>query len=90
MQRHRKRLVRLCDAFQRKGQQAPLPCSASTGHRLIAAKLLPTSFKIGPNCTVLDLDEVDEVLSARAAGADDEATRRLVRDIEQRRRTGGQ
>lgn len=85
-----KRLKRECEVFSRPGRPGYVPMSASTGHRQTKAGLWPSGFAIGPNCTVRDLDEFDEVFAARAAGSDDEATRRLVRDIEQRRRGGGQ
>lgn len=86
----KERLQRECEVFSRRGKKGYAPMSASTGYRQTKAGLLPSGFAIGANCVVRNLDELDEVFAARAAGANEEAIRHLVRTIEQRRRAGGQ
>ena len=45
-----------------------VPASPATFWRWVAAGKFPTPFKLGPNTTVFDLDQVDAWLEMRKAG----------------------
>jgi prophage regulatory protein len=63
-----RRVARLSDVANTKGRQGRVPASAATIWRWVKQGTFPAPFKIGPNVTVWDLDEIDAFLAQRAGG----------------------
>jgi predicted DNA-binding transcriptional regulator AlpA len=61
-----KRFARLSDLASSKGKKGIIPVSAATWWRWCAEGRAPKPFKLGPNTTVWDLDQVEEFLAQRA------------------------
>ena len=63
------RVVRINDLATTKGKPGLLPVSPATVWRWVAEGKFPPPFKLGPNTTVWDLDQVDAHLAQQAAGS---------------------
>ena len=61
------RLIRICDLATTKGKPGRLPVSPPTVWRWVAQGSFPKPFKLGPNVTVWDLDQVEAHLAQREA-----------------------
>lgn len=55
--------------------------SKASYYRLAAEGLLPPPIKLTPNRSVVFEHEIDEVIIARAAGANDSTIKKLVADL---------
>ena len=63
-----RRVARLSDGANIKGRRGRVPASPATIWRWVKQGTFPAPFKIGPNVTVWDLDEIDAFLARRAGG----------------------
>ncbi len=61
-----KRVIRIADLATTKGRAGRLPVSPATVWRWVKEGKFPSPFKLGPNTTVFDLDEVEAFLSQQA------------------------
>lgn len=59
------RVARISEIVSSKEKKGRVPVSAATWWRWIAEGKAPAGFKLGPNTTVWDLDEVDAWLAKR-------------------------
>lgn len=62
------RVARITEVATTKGKRGLVPVSPATVWRWVAAGKFPVPFKLGPNTTVFDLDQVDAWLVAQATG----------------------
>ena len=62
--------------------------SRSAWYRWIAEGLAPRPVKIGPNTAAWPAAEIDALIAARLAGADDAAVRALVAELHAARTAG--
>lgn len=62
------RVGRISEVASTRTKKGRVPVSPATWWRWVAEGKAPKSFKLGPNTTVWDLDEVDEWLAQQAAG----------------------
>lgn len=64
------RVVRISELASTKNKPGLLPVSPATVWRWAADPSLnfPAPFKLGPNCTVFDLDQVEAFIAKRAEG----------------------
>jgi predicted DNA-binding transcriptional regulator AlpA len=60
------RVVRINDLATTKKKPGRLPVSPATLWRWVAAGKFPPPFKLGPNTTVWDLDQVEAFLAQQA------------------------
>lgn len=68
-QRHVRRVVRITKVASTLDRKGLVPVSAATIWRWVKAGRFPAPFKLGPNVTVWDLDEVEQFLAQSAGGA---------------------
>ena len=61
------RVVRITDLATTKNKPGRLPVSPATLWRWVAQGRFPAPFKLGPNVTVWDLDQVEAHLAQHAA-----------------------
>ena len=61
-----KRVGRIADLTSTKDRKGRLPISPATWWRWVAEGKAPAPFKLGPNVTVWDLDEVEAFLAQQA------------------------
>ena len=61
------RVIRINDLATTKGKPGRLPVSPATLWRWVAEKRFPAPFKLGPNTTVWDEDQVEAHLAQQAA-----------------------
>lgn len=61
-----KRVIRIAELTTTKDRKGRLPISPATWWRWCAEGKAPKSFKLGPNTTVWDLDEVEAFLAQQA------------------------
>lgn len=76
------RALRVNEAFSRCG------LGRSTGYVHIRTGLFPVPFGTSANARCVLETEVDALIRARAAGADDDAIRRLVGELLEARKSG--
>ena len=62
------RVIRISDLASTKGKPGRLPNSPATIWRWAAQGSFPKPFKLGPNTTVWDLDQVEAFIAKRAEG----------------------
>lgn len=62
------RVIRINDLATTKGKPGKLPVSPATVWRWVAEGRFVKPFKLGPNTTVWDLDQVEAHLAKQAAG----------------------
>ena len=62
------RVIRINDLATTKGKPGRLPVSPATVWRWVAEGRFVKPFKLGPNTTVWDLDQVDAFLAQQAEG----------------------
>ena len=62
------RVIRINDLATTKGKPGKLPVSPATVWRWVAEGRFVKPFKLGPNITVWDLDQVEAHLAKQAAG----------------------
>jgi predicted DNA-binding transcriptional regulator AlpA len=60
------RVIRIADLTTTKVKQGKLPISPATWWRWVAEGKAPAPFKLGPNVTVWDLDQVEAFLAQQA------------------------
>ena len=60
------RVIRIADLASTKNKCGRLPVSPATVWRWVKQSKFPAFFKLGPNTTVVDLDEVEAFLAQRA------------------------
>lgn len=82
-------------ATPRRYSRLPVVCarigiSRNTVYRWGAEGIFPRPVRLGANCAVWPDDEIDAVLSARTAGADDAAVRALVARLHAARTAGAE
>lgn len=82
-------------ATPRRYSRLPVVCARigagrNTVYRWGAAGIFPRPVRLGPNLAGWPDDEIDAVLSARAAGADDDAVRELVARLHAERTAGAE
>ena len=65
-QRKAHRVIRIAELTTTKDKKGRLPISPATWWRWIAEGKAPKGFKLGPNTTVWDLDEVEAFLAQQA------------------------
>ena len=63
------RVIRIADLASTKHKPGRLPVSPATVWRWVKEGKFPRPFKLGPNCTVFDLDQIDAFLAQQAEGA---------------------
>ncbi|MBK8863536.1 MAG: AlpA family phage regulatory protein [Betaproteobacteria bacterium] len=63
------RVVRITDLATTKDKPGRLPVSPATVWRWVAEGRFPPPFKLGPNTTVWDLDQVEAHLARQATGS---------------------
>ena len=68
-QRKAQRVIRITGLATTKTKPGRLPVSPATIWRWVAQSKFPAPFKLGPNTTVWDLDEVEAHLAQQAAGS---------------------
>ena len=64
------RVIRINDLASTKGKPGKLPVSPATVWRWVAEGRFVKPFKLGPNTTVWDLDQVEAHLAQQANGAE--------------------
>jgi prophage regulatory protein len=62
------RVIRISDLATTKNKPGRLPVSPATVWRWVAEDRFVKPFKLGPNTTVWDLDQVEAFLAQQAAG----------------------
>lgn len=62
------RVIRIGDLASTKDKPGRLPVSPATIWRWSTLGQFPKPFKLGANCTVWDLDQVEQFLAKQAAG----------------------
>ena len=62
------RVGRISEVATTKGKKGLVPVSPATWWRWVASGIAPKPFKLGPNTTVWDLDQVEQFLAQRAEG----------------------
>ena len=62
------RVIRLADLATTRNKIGRVPVSPATIWRWVAEGTFPAPFKLGPNTTVWDLDQVEAHLAQKAAG----------------------
>jgi prophage regulatory protein len=60
------RVIRIADLATTKEKPGRLPVSPATVWRWVKEGKFPAPFKLGPNTTVFDLDQVEAFLAQRA------------------------
>ncbi len=60
------RVIRIADLASTKHRAGRLPVSPATLWRWVAQSKFPAPFKLGPNTTVWDLDQVEAFLAQQA------------------------
>ena len=60
------RVIRIADLATTKDRAGRLPVSPATLWRWVAQSKFPAPFKLGPNTTVWDLDQVEAFLAKQA------------------------
>lgn len=60
------RVIRIADLTTTKDRKGRLPVSPATVWRWVKEGKFPAPFKLGPNTTVFDLDQVDAFLAQQA------------------------
>lgn len=60
------RVIRIADLATTKHRAGRLPVSPATVWRWVKEGKFPAPFKLGPNTTVFDLDQVEAFLAHRA------------------------
>lgn len=65
-QRKAQRVIRIADLTTTKDRTGRLPISPATWWRWVKAGKAPAPFKLGPNTTVWDLDQVEAFLAQQA------------------------
>ena len=60
------RVIRISDLASTKGKPGLLPVSPATLWRWVKEKKAPAPFKLGPNVTVWDLDQIEAFLAQQA------------------------
>lgn len=65
-QRKAQRVIRIADLATTKDRAGRLPVSPATVWRWVAQSKFPAPFKLGPNTTVWDLDQVEAFLAQQA------------------------
>ena len=65
------RYIRINDLASTKGKPGRLPNSPATVWRWAAQGHFPKPFKLGPNTTVWDLDQVEAFIAKQAAEGQD-------------------
>ena len=63
------RVIRIADLASTKLKAGRLPVSPATLWRWVAQSKFPAPFKLGPNTTVWDLDQVEAFLAQQAEGS---------------------
>jgi prophage regulatory protein len=63
------RVIRIADLATTKKRHGRLPVSPATVWRWVKAGKFPAPFKLGPNTTVFDLDQVEAHLTQQAEGS---------------------
>lgn len=66
VQRKAQRVIRIADLATTKTKKGRLPVSPATIWRWVAEHKFPAPFKLGPNTTVFDLDQVEAFLAQQA------------------------
>ena len=62
------RVGRISEVVSTKKKKGLVPVSPATWWRWVASGIAPKPFKLGPNTTVWDLDQVEAFLAQQAAG----------------------
>lgn len=62
------RVCRITEIASTKAKRGLVPASPATIWRWVAAGIFPKPFKLGPNTTVWDLDQVEAFLARQSAG----------------------
>jgi predicted DNA-binding transcriptional regulator AlpA len=62
------RVGRITEVASTRNKQGMVPVSPATWWRWVKEGKAPAPFKLGPNTTVWDLDQVDAWLAQQAAG----------------------
>lgn len=62
------RVGRISEVATTKSKKGLVPVSPATWWRWVAQGHAPQPFKLGPNTTVWDLDQVEQFLAKRAGG----------------------
>jgi predicted DNA-binding transcriptional regulator AlpA len=62
------RVGRISEVATTKTKRGLVPASPATVWRWVAEGIFPKPFKLGPNTTVWDLDQVEAFLTQKAAG----------------------
>lgn len=65
-QRKARRVIRIADLATTRNRTGRLPVSPATVWRWVALSKFPAPFKLGPNTTVWDLDQVEAFLALQA------------------------
>jgi prophage regulatory protein len=65
-QRKVKRVIRIADLATTRDRTGRLPVSPATIWRWVKEGKFPAPFKLGPNTTVFDLDEIDAHMAQQA------------------------
>ena len=60
------RVIRISDLASTKGKPGLLPVSPATLWRWVKEDRFPAPFKLGPNTTVFDLDQIEAFLAQQA------------------------
>ena len=60
------RVIRIADLTTTKDRKGLLPISPATWWRWVKEGKAPAGFKLGPNTTVFDLDQVEAFLAQQA------------------------
>jgi prophage regulatory protein len=63
------RVIRINELASTKGKPGRLPVSPATWWRWVKEGKAPAPFKLGPNTTVWDVDQVEAFLAQQAAGS---------------------
>lgn len=62
------RVARISEVASTKAKKGLVPVSPATVWRWVAEGKFPKPFKLGPNTTVFDLDQVEAFLAKQAEG----------------------
>jgi prophage regulatory protein len=62
------RVIRINELATTKNKPGRLPVSPATLWRWVSQSKFPAPFKLGPNTTVWDLDQVDAFVAKQAVG----------------------
>ena len=65
-QRKAQRVIRIADLATTKNRAGRLPVSPATVWRWVKEGKFPAPFKLGPNTTVFDLDQVEAFVAQQA------------------------